>query len=317
VRVDELDIDALQTAQDTFAQEAAVGPAAVFRNLLMGVVTLADRAPADQVKARAAEAVAFARKQGWSDQEVAIAVIVSGALLKERRFGEALDVNAHAREMAQKATAAGHPAGRHLVLQTWFGEAGTHLAAGDPLRAANAYREASLVAYGVPNLVLAIEALRMEAFCRARAGEVDASVEAGLAAMRVGARLKPDARPMTTLPIAAFDLMRVLDPKRVRAIDDIRNRQSACGLEALQALERSAVALEGEDDAQPFDEAEAEYARRCAAAQRDAERELEAIARDGDSRFADVLATGRELLGAPWPLANAAAAPPRAVAHIS
>src|SRR5437762_6552505 len=130
VHVDSLDIDALQTAQETVAQEAAVGPAAVFRNLLMGLVTLADRAPADQVKAKAVDAVAFARKQGWGDQEVVIAVLVAGALLKEQRFDEALKVNSHARETAQKAAAAGHPAGRQLVLQTWFGEAGMHFAAG-------------------------------------------------------------------------------------------------------------------------------------------------------------------------------------------
>jgi hypothetical protein len=85
VHVDSPDIDALQTAQETFAQEAAVGPAAVFRNQLMGLVTLVDRAPADQVRIKAADAVAFARKHGWADQEVVIAVLVSGALLKARR----------------------------------------------------------------------------------------------------------------------------------------------------------------------------------------------------------------------------------------
>src|SRR5262245_59578200 len=94
------------------------------------------KAPADQVKAKAADAVAFARKQGWADQEVVIAVLVSGALLKERRFEEALKVNAHApraagsrerRESwihdgvcrrpgaARSAVAAGHAGGRVLA----------------------------------------------------------------------------------------------------------------------------------------------------------------------------------------------------------
>ena len=109
-------------------------PPAVFRNLLMGLVTLVERAPADQVKAKAIDAVSFARKNGWDDQEVVIAVLVSGAFLKERRFADALTFNAHARQAAEKAAAADHPAGKQLVLQTWFGEAGTHLAAGDPVR---------------------------------------------------------------------------------------------------------------------------------------------------------------------------------------
>src|SRR5262245_12938245 len=77
VRVDALDIDGLQTAQETFAEEPGLGPAAAFRNLLMGLMTLVERAPADQVKAKAAEATAFARNQGWADQEVVIAVLVS------------------------------------------------------------------------------------------------------------------------------------------------------------------------------------------------------------------------------------------------
>lgn len=309
VRVDAPDIDALQTAQETFAQEAAVGPAAVFRNLLMGLVTLADRAPADQVRARAADAVAFARTHGWADQEVVVAVLVSGALLKEQRFGEALKVNAHARETAQKAAAAGHPAGKQLVLQTWFGEAGTHLAAGDPLKAADSYKQAGILAQGVPNVVLATEALRMEAFCRARAGQTDAAIQTGQAAIAVGARLKPDARQMTTLPIAALDLLRVLDGPRISLMEDVKNRATARELAAFLALEQRAAALEPERHPAPFEQAEAEYAERLELAQREGEQEVDGIANAADPRFAAAFANGRGLLGPQWPLAALSAVP--------
>src|SRR4029453_4009590 len=85
-------IDAFSTAQETFAQEATVGPAGVFRNLLMGVVTLIEKGSANQVKAKATDALALARKQGWADQEVGVRVLVAAAMLKESRYPEAIRI---------------------------------------------------------------------------------------------------------------------------------------------------------------------------------------------------------------------------------
>ena len=309
VHVDAPDIDGLQTAQETFAQERAIGPAGAFRNLLMDLMTLVERAPADQVIAKAAAATAFARNQGWADQEVVIAVLVSGALLKERRFDEALDVNAHARETALNAAAAGHPAGRQLLLQTWFGEAGTHFAAGNVVSAADAYQEAAVLAHSVPNLVLAVEALRMEAFCRARTGNREAAIRTGQEALSVGARLKPDARAMTTLPVAALDLLRVLDAERVSRMEDVKNRSHARELDAQQAAERSAAELEATDDVDAFEQAEAALAGQLEDARQDAERELHSVIVGADARFAEAFASSRELLGGQWPLATLSPVP--------
>jgi hypothetical protein len=316
LHIDAPEIDALQTAQETFAQETAVGPAAVFRNLLMGLVTLVEKAPAEKVLAKAADATTFAGSHGWADQEVVIGLVSAGALLKERRFGEALKTYADARAAAQQAMAAGHPAGRQLVLQTWFGEAGTCLAAGDPLRAAGAYREAATVAHAVPNLVLAIEALRMEAFCRARGGSRDAAIESGLSALHVGARLKPDARLMTTLPIAAVDLLRVLEPGRVVLMEDVKGRLGLRELEARAAAERRAAALEGSADVAPFRSVESQLAEQVHAARQQAKDELQVVAAAGGTRFADAFAHGQELLGPEWPLANLTAVPAPAPAHV-
>jgi tetratricopeptide (TPR) repeat protein len=317
VHVDSPEIDGLETAQETFAQEAAVGPAAVFRNLLMGLVTLVEKAPADKVALKAGDALAFARKQGWSDQEVVIGVLVAGSLLKDRRFDEAIASYASARDAAQKTVVSGHPAGRQLVLQTWFGEAGAHLAAGDSQRAADCYREAALLAHAIPNLVLAIEALRMEAFCRARAGKRDEAIETGHAAMRVGARLKADARPMTTLPIAAVDLMRVLDPERVALIADVKSRLACREIEAQQSAERRAEELEGVDDPAAFDGIEDQRASDMHVAAQEAESELQAIIDGADPGFAEVFDNGRELLGTEWPLAHVIAVAREAAAQAS
>ena len=64
-----------------------------------------------------------------------------------------------------------------MVLQTWFGEAGAQLAAGRVNEAATAYDNAALAAQEAKNLVLAVEAFRMGAFCHARLGERDSVIE--------------------------------------------------------------------------------------------------------------------------------------------
>src|SRR5690606_12018897 len=74
IAVQRPDVDGLSTAQETFAQEPTTGRAGVFRNLMMGVASLLEKGSADQVKAKALDALAFARKHGWADQEVVLRV---------------------------------------------------------------------------------------------------------------------------------------------------------------------------------------------------------------------------------------------------
>src|SRR5690606_7200054 len=135
--------------------------AGVFRNLMMGVASLLEKGSADQVKAKALDALAFARKHGWADQEVVLRVLVGGAMLKESRHQEAIGIYRSARAAALRAAGADHPAGHKLVLQTWFGEAGAALAGGDANAAARCYDEAAVVAQQDQNPILAIEAFRM------------------------------------------------------------------------------------------------------------------------------------------------------------
>jgi tetratricopeptide (TPR) repeat protein len=298
-------IDAMAVAQETFAQEKTTGPAGVFRNLMMGVVTLIEKGSADAVTAKAKDAVAFARKQQWLDQEVVLRIMVAGALLKESRHREAVQVYQGARETAEVARAAQHPAGSKLVLQTWFGEAGAHLAANDPREAAACYDSAAELAIDSKDVVLAVEAYRMSGFCLAKACDSEAAVARLHASLDLGWHLKPEARGMTTLPIAAMDLLRVLDAERVVSMQQVRAHLDERVKQAGDTLEERA------QEASPVDSLVLEQQH---------EDQLEQAHVQGDAELAELVAAapqpfkaafqrGRELLGEEWPLDNVIALP--------
>jgi tetratricopeptide (TPR) repeat protein len=307
--VDSPKIDTLATAQETFAQEAVVGPAGVFRNYLIGLVTLVEKGSADQVKAKAVDAIAFARKQKWDDQEVAVSMLVAGAMLKENRFKESIEMYQHARKSSLQAVAAGHPIGQQLALQTWFGEAGVHLAAGDVPKAIKSYDQAADLAQKIPNLLLAVEALRMSAFCHARTQHNALAIERGHDALKVGERLKPEARNMTTLPLVAIETLRAIEPQRVEAMEKIKHQLDK-NIEGLdQAVESKAVELEMSSESKKFRNIETVLARETLRAEKDAARELDAVAANGSSSFSETFAYARKLLGSAWPLSTSIALP--------
>lgn len=303
--------DVLTLAQESFAQEPTTGPAGVFRTLLMSLVALVETAPAAQVRGKAADAFDFARRQGWNDQQAAVAVLVAGAQMKEGRHDEAIATYRIAGEAAERAVAAGHPAGRRLVLLCQLGEAGAALAAGPPAEAAARYDAAAELALAIPDLLLAIEALRMGAFCRGRSGDVEGAVERGRRALATGKRLRAEVRGMTTLPIAASDLLRLLDGERAAAIEAIVADAEADDMRALDAAEAKAAALERTADRDALARVEHDLAASRATARRAAEARLEALVAAGDARFRAAFETGRALLGTAWPLGAEPAAAPR------
>jgi tetratricopeptide (TPR) repeat protein len=308
-------IDGLATAQETFAQERAVGPAAVFRNYLMGVVALVDKGSADQVKAKAKDALTFARAQGWRDQEVVLRMLVAGALLKEGRHAEAIRVYQAARQTANYTLDSEHPAGRQLVLQAWLGEAGAHLAAADPVVAAGCYDQAALMAQEDNSPVLRIEACRMGAFCLARAGRSDDAIQRGLQAIEAGAGLKADERLMSSLPIAMVDLLRTLDPDRVRRLEECKWRLEQSRYAARAQLESRASELERQPDPTLMQSLESNLARELERTAIAGERELEAIVAQSSTAFRAAFDRGRELLGPDWPLHCAIGLFPTEPAH--
>jgi tetratricopeptide (TPR) repeat protein len=305
--VDTPKIDALNIAQETFAQETTAGPAGVFRNYLIGLVSLVEKGTADQVKAKAMDAVAFARKQNWADQEVVIRMLLAGALLKEKRFDEAVKIYSGARQAAGEAAASGHPAGQQLVLQTWFGEAGAHLAGGEVNKAAECYDQAAVVAQKIPNPILAIEAFRMGAFCHARMEQPKLAVERGSNAFLVGEELKPDARAMTTLPLVAVDMLRALEPERVASMEGIKHALDAKVQNLLATAEQQAAVVEKTEDARPLRAVEEKLTSETGRAKGDAAQQVDAVAAAGSELFREYFSRARKLLGTEWPLGMPAA----------
>ena len=300
------DVDLAATAQETFAQEPAVGPAGAFRNHLMGLVTLVDKGSVEQARAKAADAQAFARKAGWLDQEVVIATLVAGALLKESRFDEAARTHQEARKVAMQAAASGHPAGQQLVLQTWFGEAGAHLAAGRLPEAVKCYDEAAVVAQEGGNLILAIEAFRMGAFCHARLGQRDEAVARGETALTIGARLKPASRSLTTLPIAAMDLLDITEPARAQAVKNVKHERDAREADIRATAEARAAGLEKAKSLGTIRKVEEALKADLQNLEERASRELEAVIHRSGADFRRTFAETTDLLGVDWPLVTGA-----------
>ncbi|HET9643621.1 MAG TPA: hypothetical protein VFP68_09750, partial [Burkholderiaceae bacterium] len=301
LHAESLPLDGWSLAHETFALEPAVGPAGVFRSLLAGLFALVRSAPAEQVKIKAEDALAFARRQGWPDQQVVVRLLAAGAMLKDDRKDEALNHYRHARMAADEAIKAGHAAGRQLLVQAWFGEASAHLAANDLPQAARCYVEAESVAQGIPNLVLAIEALRMAAYCHSRLGQSEPAIAFGHQALEVGARLQPSARNMTTLPLVAFELLRLLQPQSIALVAAIKRQLQQAQAQRLAATEEECAALERRPDARERLQALHEaHEQHDAMLMEQAARQIESASGCDDARFVDLLAQTGTLLGSGW-----------------
>jgi len=303
VLVQALALDAWSVAQETFAQEPAVGPGGVFRNLLTGLFALAEKGSAEQVLLKARDALAFARQQGWPDQEVAVRLLTAGVMLKERRCDEAVNHYRHARTSAETARAAGHPAGGQLVLQSWFGEAAALLAAGQPREAAPCYEAAERLAAELPNPLLRIEALRMGTFCLARAGDTRAALEFGRPALDVGERLRATSRPMTTLPLHCFEMLRLIEPERAGRIEAIRHEFDREQARRRALLDQQAAALEASSEVAELRRVELQHFDEGEALQQQAQERADREAAAGEAAFVELYTQSQGLFGPSWPVA--------------
>ncbi|MBX3305067.1 MAG: hypothetical protein KF751_03340 [Nitrospira sp.] len=310
VLVETVNIDALTTAQETFAQEGAVGPAAVFRNYLMGMVTLIEKGSADQVKAKAQDALAFARTQQWADQEVAVTMLLAGAFLKEKRFDEAIQAYRSARQAARQTIEAHHPAGKTLVMHTWFGEAGVQVAAGEWQAATDCYDQAAIVAQEVPNLILAIEAYRMGIFCQGRVGQKVPALERAETMVKLADQLKPDERTQSTLPFAGMDILRVVEPRRAKRVEDVKHRMDARQKQVVNKAEHQVARLSDQAEAQQFQAVERSLELGMREAEAIARQEFQAIVADSAELFQRYVSAMQRLLGPEWPLTGTVAITP-------
>lgn len=302
VEVGSPELDMVAVARECFAHEAAVGPAALFRSQLIDLATLVEKGSIAEVQKRARDAFALARENHWRDQQVVVQMLMAGAFLKARQFDDALNAYRAARESAKAAQHDGHPAGGQLILQTWFGEAGTWLAQGQREKAAQCYDEAALVAHAIQQIILVVEALRMAAFCYAGTRRRKLALERGHEALTQAQRLKPEARPMTTLPLAGIELLRLIEPRRVKSIEQIARTRTATIAEARGLAESRAAQLASPDDASRLHIVHQELTETLQAATVEAAQSLDEIGlREGEPPFCAAYTRLRALLESQWP----------------
>jgi hypothetical protein len=300
VRVIEAPVDMFDIARETAAQSGGAGASTAYRQMLADVMTLVERGSAAQTARRADRALALCERQQWPDQQVVLHMAVAGAHLKEQQHSEAIVRYRAARQAAQAAQQAGHPAGANLLMQTWFGEAGAWLNARQPDRAASAYVAGSEAAKAVPNGLFAIEGQRMAGFCHAQEGHKERAREHYLLALGEARAMPPADRPLTPLPLLLQDMLRLQDPARVTRLEECAARYQAQVADAQAHAEARAAKLGANPPSEAVDRLEAELVAAYEAAfQRLLEEREQLIAR-GDDYFRKVVAVAREYLQPRW-----------------
>ena len=144
----------------------------------------------------------------------------------------------------------------------------------------------------------------MAAFCRARLGEREAAVACGYRALAVGTRLKLEVRGMTTMPLAATDLLRAVDEETTKAIDTIGRQATQHAATLSEAMERQAILYERTADPGATRAAEATLGRGHEALVEQVEQELQAVVSTSGEEFRQAFTRGRSLLGRAWPIAS-------------
>lgn len=300
-RVVEAPVDMFDIARATASQAAGgAGPTAAYRQMLADVMTLLDRSGAAQTAARAERALRIAERQQWPDQQVVLHMAVAGAHLKEAQFAEAIARYRAARECAARAQAAQHPAGAHMLLQTWFGEAGAWFAAGQLERAAQAYGEGAEAARRAPNAMFAIEGERMAGFCLARAGRREPARDRYLRGVAEAKDMPARDRAATTLPLLLQDLLRLQDEARTERIEQCARRYQDEIAEAHRRAEGEAAALGPRPPAEALARIEEAMCARFERSFLQVRDERERLIAGGDEFFRKVVAVGRDFLHPAW-----------------
>jgi hypothetical protein len=147
----------------------------------------------------------------------------------------------------------------------------------------------------------------MAAFCHARMEDLDGAIVRGRDALQIGNRLRPEVRNITSLPIAATDLMHVLDPQRAERIEAIRGGVEKQSASLLAQAEARTAGLERMTERAAFDAVERDFAVADAATWREAEALLQHLVAGGGADFQQDFGTARALLGFAWPLGADAA----------
>jgi tetratricopeptide (TPR) repeat protein len=191
-----------------------VGPGNDFRKLF---VKLGNAAAQGNIKAAnkvATAALRIARKQKWFDLQVAVHMVLGAMHLGKGATAEAIAVYRQAGKLAVQAEQSGHPAGRKLVVQTRFAEAGVLLGEGKYQEAAPLYEETVPLARAQDEAFLELEAWRMASYCYEMAKRPREAWRCGNQALETGERLDEELRPNSTLPYVGQQLLALLARQR-------------------------------------------------------------------------------------------------------
>lgn len=301
VRQVDAPLDMFDLAHATAAQSAAGGPpgSAAYRQMLTDVMSLLDRRSAADTAHRADRALALAQRQQWPDQQVVVHMAVAGAWLKEQQYRPALLRYRSARECALQAREQQHPAAGDLLMQTWFGEAGTLLAAAQPDAAAQAYAQAAQTAAEIPNALFVVEGYRMAGHCLARARQREGALQHYLQGLAAAREMSQADRVQSTFPLLLQDLLQLEDSRRATAL-------SRCADSYREAIVQAHAHAEQQSARQPatrpeaLEAIDADLVARCEAAFSRLVKEREQLIGGGDVFFRKTVAVARELLHAGW-----------------
>ncbi|KAB7764640.1 hypothetical protein [Xanthomonas maliensis] len=293
-------VDMFDIAREVAAQSGGAGPSVAYRQMLSDLMLVLERGSAAQLAQRIERPMALAQRQGWSDQQVVLNMMLAGGWLKEQQYPTAITSYRQARDCATQALTAGHPAARDLLMQGWFGEAGTWFAAGQPGRAAQSYLSAAQSAAEIPNPLFVIEAYRMAAFCMAQDGQREAARNYGLEAIRAARPLPSEDRKTTTLPQVLQDLLMLQDKPRAQKLEQLASAylQTVSNLHA--QAEQQAARLGAQPVPAQLDQIEATLHAGLEQAFHRVGQERERVIQGGDEFFRKVVAVGREFLHPTW-----------------
>ncbi|MGV1110027.1 hypothetical protein [Xanthomonas translucens] len=293
-------LDMFDIARETAAQSGGAGPAVAYRQMLSDLMTVLERGSATQLAQRVERPLALAQRHGWPDQQVVLNMMLAGGWLKEKQYPQAIASYRQSRECGLQALAVQHPAARDLVMQSWYGEAGTWFVAGQPGRAAETYVAAAKAAAEIPNPMFVIEGYRMAAFCLAQDGQREAARAHGLEAIRAAKPLPPADRRTTTLPQTLQDLLLLQDRPRAQKLEQC----AASYLQAVAALhaqaEAQAAQLGPRPDSAQLDRIESALHAGFEQAFHRVAQERERLIQGGDAFFRKVVAVGRDFLHPTW-----------------
>jgi hypothetical protein len=264
------------------------------------IMSLMTRGSAEQVAARADKGLKIVQREQWLDQEVVLRMMMAGAWVKDADFEHAVVSYREARDCAIRAEEQKMPGAAQLVMQTWFGEGGAWLAAGEMKEAARAYKAGAEQARCVPDPMFVVEGLRMTGFCLARARQADAAEEHYILAIREAAEIPSAQRATTTLPVVLQDLMRFYDARRVKALEASAQDYETGIADILGKAERQASRFGAYPSASEIARIEATMDQRLEENFIACQKKRERLIAGGDSHFRNVIDAGRELLHSRW-----------------